>query len=62
MKTYNEPKIKEEVICDRCKTKIKDIKLSDLNWEKAWCSLNQPYITCPICKGEVYDVLKEEEK
>ena len=62
MKTYDEPKIKEEVICDRCKTKIKDIKLDDLNWDKTWYCPDQPYITCPICKGEVWYVLKEEEK
>lgn len=62
MRTVNEPKIKKEVVCDLCGTLLMDIQLQELDWSEARMYFNEPFVTCPICKNKIYNVLAEESK
>ena len=57
MYTENELKTKFETTCPLCKTTIRGINLDDLKWSITY---KEPFIVCPICKTEIWDVLEEK--
>lgn len=60
MWTKNEPRLKNELECDVCKTHIMDPNLSDLHWSEACMNLNEPFIVCPVCNNKIWNVLDSD--